>query len=76
MKEPGLSSASSTQMKKEPATPASFRRVNKDPDSFTRVKKEHDMPAPPSSKKSWRLAEDTAHQLDYQAPDDPEEFPG
>jgi hypothetical protein len=76
MKESGLSGASSAQMKKEPATPASFRHVKKDPGSFTHVKKEHDTPAPPSSKKAWRLSEDAAHQLDYQAPDDPEEFPG
>jgi hypothetical protein len=63
-------------VKKEPGTPASFTRVKKEPCSFTHVKKEHDAPAPPYSKKARCLAEDTARQLDYQAPDDPEEFPG
>jgi hypothetical protein len=63
-------------VKKEPGTPASFTRVKKEPDSFTRLKKEHDAPAPPSSKKARRLADEAARQLDYQAPDDPEEFPG
>jgi hypothetical protein len=48
-KEPGLG-ASSARVKKEPGTPASFTRVKKEPDSFTRVKKEHNAPAPPSSK--------------------------
>jgi hypothetical protein len=49
--------------------------VKKEPVSFTRVKKEHGMPAPPSSKKAHRLTDEAAGQLDYQAPDDPEEFP-
>jgi hypothetical protein len=44
--------------------------------SHARVKKEPDALAPPSSKKTWRLAEDTAFQLEYQAADDPEEFYG
>jgi hypothetical protein len=63
-------------VKKEPGTPASFTRVKKEPVSFTRVKKEHGAPALPSSKKARRLADVAADQLDYQAPDDPEEFPG
>jgi hypothetical protein len=63
-------------MKKETDTPASFRRVKKEPGSFTHVKKEDDAPAPHSSKKAWRLAAAAACQLDYQAPNDPEEFPG
>jgi hypothetical protein len=66
---------SSARVKKEPGTPASFRRIKKEPSFFTRVKKEHDMPAPPSSKKVRWLADDAARQLDYQAPNDPEEFP-
>jgi hypothetical protein len=52
-------------VKKEPDTPASFMRVNKEPVSFTRVKKEHDAPAPSSSKKARRLADEAARQLDY-----------
>jgi hypothetical protein len=74
-KELGLG-ASSARVKKEPGTPASFTRVKKEPVSFTRVKKEHGAPAPPSSKKTRRLADEAAVQLDYQAPDGPEEFPG
>jgi hypothetical protein len=74
-KEPRLD-ASSARVKKEPSTPASFTRVKKEPVSFTCVKKEHDAPAPPSSKKARRLADEAARQLDYQAPDDPKEFPG
>jgi hypothetical protein len=74
-KEPGLG-ASSDWVKKEPGTPASFTRVKKEPVSFTRVKKEHDAPAPPSLKKARRLADEAARQLDYQALDDPKEFPG
>jgi hypothetical protein len=50
--------------------------VKKEPVSFTRVKKEHDKPAPPSSKKARRIADEATRQLDYQASDDPEEFPG
>jgi hypothetical protein len=73
-KEPRLD-ASSARVKKDPGTPTSFTRV-KEPVSFTRVKKEHGAPAPPSLKKARRLADKAAHQLDYQAPDDPEEFPG
>jgi hypothetical protein len=42
--------------------------------SLARVKKEPG--APPSLKKAQRLAEDTALQLEYQASDDPVEFPG
>jgi hypothetical protein len=53
-------------VKKEPGMPA----------SFTRVKKEHDVPTPPSSKKAHRLADEAAGQLDYQAPNDLKEFPG
>jgi hypothetical protein len=34
------------------------------------------MAGPPSSKKARRLTDEAAGQLDYQAPDDPEEFPG
>jgi hypothetical protein len=60
-------------------TPNSFARIKKDPGvtpaSFTHVKKEHNALAPPSSKKARCLAEDAARQLEYQAPDDPEEFP-
>jgi hypothetical protein len=52
-------------VKKEPGTPASFKRVKKD----------HDAPASPSSKKARRRAAAASH-LAYQAPDDPEEFPG
>jgi hypothetical protein len=74
-KEPGLG-ASSSRVKKEPGTLASFTRVKKEPVSFTRVKKEHGAPAPPSLKKARRLADEAAGQLDYQAPDDPEKFPG
>jgi hypothetical protein len=74
-KEPRIG-ASSARVKKEPGTPASFTRVKKEPVSFTRVKKEHDAPTPPSLKKARRLANKAARQLDYQAPDDPEEFPG
>jgi hypothetical protein len=74
-KEPRLG-ASSARVKKEPGTPPSFTRVKKEPVSFTRVKKEHGAPAPPSSKKARRLANEAAGQLDYQALDDPEEFPG
>jgi hypothetical protein len=44
--------------------------------SFAHGKKEHDAPAPPSTKKACRLGEDTACQLEYQAPDNPEEFLG
>jgi hypothetical protein len=62
-------------VKKEPGTPASFTRVKKEPGSFTRVKEEHGG-TPPSSKKARRLADDAAHQLAYQAPDDPKKFPG
>jgi hypothetical protein len=47
-----------------------------EPVSFTHVKKEHDALAPPSSKKARHLADEAADQLDYQAPDDLEEFPG
>jgi hypothetical protein len=47
-----------------------------EPSSFTHVKNEHDAPAPPSSKKVRHLAKDATCQLDYQAPDDPEECPG
>jgi hypothetical protein len=66
-KEAGSSGASSTRVKKEPGvTPA----------SFAHVKKENNAPAPPSTKKARRLGEDVARQLEYQAPDDPEEFPG
>jgi hypothetical protein len=75
-KESGSSGASSAWVKKETGTPASFTRVKKDLGSFTRIKKEHDAPAPPSLKKARRLTEDVARQLAYQAPDDPEEFPG
>jgi hypothetical protein len=50
--------------------------VKKEPDSFTRVKKEHNAHAPPSSKKARRLADEAARQLDYQVPDNPVEFPG
>jgi hypothetical protein len=46
------------------------------PCSFARIKKEHDAPAPHSSKKARRLVEDATRQLAYQASDDPEEFPG
>jgi hypothetical protein len=66
-KEPRIG-ASSARVKKEPGTPASFTRVKKEPVSFTRVKKEHDAPAPPSSKNACRLADKAARQLDYQAP--------
>jgi hypothetical protein len=52
-------------VKKEPGTPASFMRVKKEPVYFTRVKKEHDAPAPPSSKKAHRLTDEAARQLDY-----------
>jgi hypothetical protein len=45
------------------------------PGSFTRVKKEHDALVPPSSKNGCRLTEGAARQLEYQAPDNPEEFP-
>jgi hypothetical protein len=86
-KESGSSNASSAQVKKEgSATPTSFARVKKEPCSFTRVKtepcsftrvkKEHDALAPPSSEKARRLVEYASRQLAYQAPDDPEEFPG
>jgi hypothetical protein len=34
------------------------------------------VPASPSSKKARRLADEATHQLGYQAPDDPKEFPG
>jgi hypothetical protein len=63
-------------VKKEPGTPTSFTRVKKEPNSFTHVKKEHDAPAPPSSKKALYLTDKAARRLDYQAPDNPEEFPG
>jgi hypothetical protein len=71
--EPGASSA---RVKKDPGTPASFARVKKEHGSFTRVKKEQGAPAPPSSKKARRLADEAARQLDYLTPDAPEEFPG
>jgi hypothetical protein len=74
----GLPSSAPTRLlrpKKEPGLGASSARVKKEPVSFTRVKKEHSAPAPPSSKKARRLADEAAGQLDYQAPDDPEEFP-
>jgi hypothetical protein len=63
-------------VKKEAASLASLARVKKEPDvgSFARVKKEPDAPA--SSKKARRLGEDATLQLEYQAPDDPEEFLG
>jgi hypothetical protein len=50
--------------------------MKKEPGSFTRVKKEHNAPALPSSKKARRLVDEATRQLNYQAPDDPEEFPG
>jgi hypothetical protein len=56
-----------------PSTPTRLLRSKKEPDSFTCVKKVHDAPMPPSSKKARRLSEDAARQLDYQAPDDPAE---
>jgi hypothetical protein len=62
--------------KMEPGIGASSTRVKKEPVSFTRVKKEHDALTPPSSKKARRLADEAAGQLDYQALDNPEEFPG
>jgi hypothetical protein len=62
--------------KKEPGLGASSAQVKKEHGSFTRVKKEHDAPAPPSSKKACCLTDEAARQLDYQAPDDPEVFPG
>jgi hypothetical protein len=62
--------------KKEPGLGASSDWVKKEPVSFTRVKKEHDAPVPPSSKKARRLADEAARQLDSQALDDPKEFPG
>jgi hypothetical protein len=34
--------------------------VKKEPGSFSSVKKEHDAPAPPSSKKARRLADEAA----------------
>jgi hypothetical protein len=78
-KEPSSSDASSAWVKEEASTPVSFTRVKKEPGvtpaSFAHVKKEHDAPAPPSTKKARRLTEDTVRQLDYQTPDDPEEFP-
>jgi hypothetical protein len=74
-KEPGSSGTSSARVKNEPDTPASFTHVKMEPGSFTHVKKEHDAPAPPSSKKARHLAEDASRQLDYRATDDPEEFP-
>jgi hypothetical protein len=46
------------------------------PASFAHVKKEKNAMAPPSTKKTRRFGEDTACQLEYQALDDPEEFPG
>jgi hypothetical protein len=42
---------------------------------LVRVKKEAGV-VPPSMKKACRLAEDAAHQLQYQAPDDSDEFLG
>jgi hypothetical protein len=63
-------------VKKELGTSASFTRVKKEPISFTHVKKEHDVPTPPSLKKSRRLTDEAARQLNYQAPDDLEQFPG
>jgi hypothetical protein len=42
---------------------------------LARVKKEPGAPTPPSSKKARHLTEDDALQLEYQAPDDLEEFP-
>jgi hypothetical protein len=66
------------RLKKEPGLGASSARVKKmsgTPTSFTRVKKEHGAPVPPSSKKARRLANEAVGQLDYQASDDPEEFP-
>jgi hypothetical protein len=50
-KEPGPV-VSNARVKKKPGTPASFTRVKKEPGSFTRVKKEHGVPAPPSLKKA------------------------
>jgi hypothetical protein len=64
-------------LKKEAGTPASFTRVKEPggtPVSLARVK-EPGVPAPPS-KKARRLAEDAVLQLEYQVPDDTEEFPG
>jgi hypothetical protein len=49
--------------------------VKKEPGCFTHVNKEHDGPAPPSSKKARRLTDEAARELDYQTLDDPEEFP-
>jgi hypothetical protein len=51
--------------KKEPGPGTSSARV-KEPGSFTRVKKEHDTLAPPSSKKARCLTDEAARQLDYQ----------
>jgi hypothetical protein len=77
-KEPGSSGASSARVKNKAASPASFTRIQKEPGvtlgSLARVKKEPGVP--PSLKKVRRLAEDTALQLEYQASDDPVEFPG
>jgi hypothetical protein len=77
-KEVGSSGASSARVKSEPG--GSFACVKKEPGvtpaSFARVKKEHGVPMPHSTKKARRLTEDAARQLDYQDPDDPEEFPG
>jgi hypothetical protein len=50
--------------KKDPGHGASYARVKKEPGTFTRVKKEHGAPAPPSSKKAHRLADEVARQLD------------
>jgi hypothetical protein len=58
-KELGLG-ASSARVKKESGTPASFTCVKKEPISFTRIKKKHDTPAPPSAKKARRLADEAA----------------
>jgi hypothetical protein len=77
--ESGASDASSAWVKKEAVSPASFTRIKKEPgvtpDSHAHVKKEPRAPAPRSSKKARHLTKDTAQQLEYQAPDDPEEFP-
>jgi hypothetical protein len=43
--------------------------------SLARAKKEPGTPTPPSLKKALRLTEDAALHLEYQALDDPEEFP-
>jgi hypothetical protein len=71
---------SSAWVKKEAGSPASFTRIKKEPGvtpgSLAHVKKEPGAPAPLSSKKARCLAEDATLQLEYQAPDDPEEFPG